>query len=78
MLLIEKLREYEFSCSEQIIIDYILKEQLNIKDKTIKQISDATYTAPSTLICIAKKAGYKGWKEMLHIIVRLRIYMQNN
>ncbi|WP_026907126.1 MurR/RpiR family transcriptional regulator [Paucisalibacillus globulus] len=64
MLLTEKMKEDLFSPSEQTIIDYMFKQQELIKEKTIKQISEETFTHPSTLIRIAKKLGFNGWIEL--------------
>ncbi|MBM7651151.1 MurR/RpiR family transcriptional regulator [Neobacillus cucumis] len=64
MLLTEKMKEDIFSPSERDIIEYLFKQRENIKDKTTKQISEETYTHPSTLIRIAKKLGYSGWVEL--------------
>lgn len=64
MLLTEKMREDIFSQSERDIINYLFKQREHIKDKTVKQISEETYTHPSTLIRIAKKLGYNGWLEL--------------
>lgn len=64
MLLQERMKEYKFSNNEQIIIDFILKQQENIKDYSAKMIGETTYTAPSTLIRIAHKLGFNGWLDM--------------
>lgn len=72
MLLTEKMKEDIFSPSERDIIEYLFKQRENIKDKTTKQISEETYTHPSTLIRIAKKLGYSGWVE-LKIVFLLKL-----
>jgi len=64
MLLTEKMKEDIFSSSEREIIDYLFKQRENIKNQTTKQVSQETYTHPSTLIRIAKKLGYGGWIEL--------------
>ncbi|OUN37040.1 SIS domain-containing protein [Massilimicrobiota sp. An80] len=53
MLIRERLERCDFSHSERVIIDFILKEKMKIKDMTTKDIANATYTSPSTLIRIA-------------------------
>lgn len=53
-----------FSNSERVINDFILKEKMKIKDMTIKDSTNATYTSPSTFIRIAHKMKFKGWNEL--------------
>lgn len=64
MLLREKMENEHFSNSERIVVDYILDKEMLIKNMTIKDIADATYTIPSTLIRIAKKLNYNGWNDL--------------
>ncbi|QDP39206.1 MurR/RpiR family transcriptional regulator [Radiobacillus deserti] len=64
MLLTEKMKEDLFSPSEQAIIDYMFEQRELIEHKTVKQISNETYTHPSTLIRVGKKLGYNGWTEL--------------
>ena len=64
MLLTERMKETIFSPSEEAIIDYMFEQRGDIRDKTTKQIAEATYTHPSTLIRVAKKLGYQGWVEL--------------
>lgn len=78
MLLQEKMKEYKFSHNEQLVIDFILKQQENIKDYSAKMIGDETYTAPSTLIRIAHKLGFDGWLEMKEAYLDEVIYLKNH
>ncbi|MDO4535229.1 MAG: MurR/RpiR family transcriptional regulator [Clostridium perfringens] len=64
MLITEKLEQYNFAASEQILIDYILEKKELIKDKTTKQIAKETFTSASTLVRIAQKIGFSGWNEL--------------
>ena len=64
MLIKERLLNCDFSNSENVIIEYILKEKSHIKNMTTKDIAEATYTSPSTLIRIAHKMGFNGWNEL--------------
>lgn len=64
MLIREKLENGHFSHSERTVIDYILQKNTLIEKMTIKEIADATYTAPSTLVRLSKKLNYSGWNEL--------------
>ncbi|MDA7028210.1 MurR/RpiR family transcriptional regulator [Bacillus sp. CLL-7-23] len=66
MLLTEKMKEEIeiFSPSEKSIIEYMFEQRENIKNKTVKQISNETYTHPSTLVRVGKKLGYSGWIDL--------------
>lgn len=71
----------QFSNSERIVVDYILDKEILIKNMTIKDIAEATYTVPSTLIRIAKKLNYSGWNDLkedyLHECEYLRSHFCN-
>lgn len=62
-MLIHKIEKTHFSPSESIIIDYILKKGKDIKNMTIAQIANETYTSSPLFIRIAKKLGFDGWNE---------------
>ena len=64
MLLRERMKEYEFSNSERIVVDFILEKENDIKELSTKEIANATFTSPSILIRIAKKLGYNGWLDL--------------
>ena len=78
MLITEKMQQTAFSPSEKILIDYILKQRQEIKNKTTKQISLETYTNPSMLVRIAKKLGYDGWTELKHIFLEEIKYLDSH
>lgn len=67
MLLTERMKEKIFSSSEEAVIDYMFDQRGDIRNKTTKQIAEATYTHPSTLIRVAKKLGYQGWVELRNV-----------
>lgn len=78
MLIRERLERCEFSNSERVIIDFILKEKMNIKNMTMKEIANATYTSPSTLIRIAYKMKFKGWNELKEAYLKEEEYLQTH
>lgn len=59
MLIRERLETTKFSNSEKTIVDFILEQKEKIKPMTTKEIANATFTSPSTLIRIAKKCALK-------------------
>lgn len=63
MLLEQKIDKVKLSSSQEIVIQYILKEREKIKNKTIKDIAAATYTSPGTIMRLSKKLGYSGFEE---------------
>ncbi|WP_137662991.1 MurR/RpiR family transcriptional regulator [Enterococcus hulanensis] len=63
MPLHEKMETFPFSNSEKKVIAYMLEEKARIKKETIKEIAAKNYTAPSTLIRIAKKLNFSGWND---------------
>ncbi len=75
MLIGEKLQTGDFSPSEQTVIAYILEQKLGLQTMTTKEIAQATFTSPSTLIRIAHKSGYKGWNELKAALIKEEEYL---
>lgn len=78
MLIRERLERCEFSNSEKVIIEFIINKKLAIKDMTTKDIANATYTSPSTLIRIAHKMGFNGWNELKEAYLKEEEYLQSH
>lgn len=78
MLIRERLERCEFSNSEKVIIEFIIDKKLSIKDMTTKDIANATYTSPSTLIRIAHKMGFNGWNELKEAYLKEEEYLQSH
>ncbi|ENK1244158.1 MurR/RpiR family transcriptional regulator [Clostridium botulinum] len=78
MLLTERLLNTKFSYSEKIIVNYILKQKYNIKNKTIKEMSKDTFVNPSIFIRVSKKLGYTGWSELKELFLKEITYLDSN
>lgn len=78
MLISEKMQATHFSPAEQHVITYILQLQEGIENKTIKEITQETFTHPSTLIRIAKKMGFTGWSELKDAFLREVNYLNSH
>lgn len=63
MLLKEQLEKYKFSPAESIVVNYLLDFPEKLEELSIQQLASETYTQPSTLVRIAKKLNYRGWKD---------------
>ena len=61
MLLTDKFCLIDFSESEQAVVDYLMEQGEAVRNMTTKEIAQATFTSPSTLIRIAHKMGFEGW-----------------
>lgn len=77
-MLIHKIEKIHFSPSESIIIDYILKKGKDIKNMTIAQIANETYTSSPLFIRIAKKLGFDGWNEFKEAYLKELDYLYLN
>lgn len=77
-MLIHKIEKTHFSPSESIIIDYILKKGKDIKNMTIAQIANETYTSSPLFIRIAKKLGFDGWNEFKEAYLKELGYLYLN
>lgn len=63
MLLRERLEKFEFSPAEGVVVEYLLEHSDKIDEMSIGELAAETYTQPSTLVRIAKKMNFKGWKD---------------
>ena len=77
-MLIHKIEKTHFSPSESIIIDYILKKGKDIKNMTIAQTANETYTSSPLFIRIAKKLGFDGWNEFKEAYLKELDYLYLN
>jgi DNA-binding MurR/RpiR family transcriptional regulator len=78
MLLVEKIQETNFSPAEQSLVEYILEQKTAIEDYTIKEIAEATFVHPSTLIRIAKKLGFRGWSDLKMAFLEEQRYLHSH
>jgi len=76
MLLSEKMKQTDFSNAENALVEFILAKGTAIEPLTIKEIAEANYVHPSTLIRVAKKLGYKGWLELRTEFLAEQTYLQ--
>lgn len=78
MLIKERLERCDFSNSERVIVNYILEHPKQIKHMTTKDIADATFTSPSTLIRIAHKMNFNGWIELKEAYLKEEEYLESH
>lgn len=78
MLIRERLETTKFSNSEKTIVDFILEQKEKIKPMTTKEIANATFTSPSTLIRIAKKMRFEGWSELKEAFLKEEEYLSSH
>ena len=65
MLLREKFKKMEnLSEGQKSILQYMCGHPQEIASMTIKELAQATYTSPATLIRVSKKLGYNGFDEL--------------
>jgi DNA-binding MurR/RpiR family transcriptional regulator len=64
MLISNKLESIDsLSKSEEVLANYIISEKENIKNLSTKDLANATYTSPSTVVRLSQKLGFSGWNE---------------
>jgi len=65
MIISNKLESMEsLSKSEEVLAQYILNQKENIEKLSTKDLANATYTSPSTVIRLSQKLGFSGWNEL--------------
>ena len=78
MLIQERLERCELSVSERAVADFILKEKMNIRDMTTREIAQAAFSSPSTLVRIAHKMNFAGWNELKEALLKEEEYLQTH
>ena len=63
MLITERMDHIKFSHSEQMIVDYLKREQLNIENKSTSDIAQETFSSKSTIVKVAKRLNFNGWSD---------------
>lgn len=65
MIISNKLETMDsLSKSEELLAKYILKERENIQHLSTKDLAQATFTSPSTVVRLSQKLGFSGWNEL--------------
>lgn len=64
MLIEQKLEQVKLSPSQEDVANFLLQQRNGIKNMTIKEVADKTYTSTTTIIRLAKKLGYQGYEEL--------------
>ncbi|MGN0373560.1 MAG: MurR/RpiR family transcriptional regulator [Enterocloster sp.] len=64
MLIAEKLRQTkQMSEAEQGVAAFLLKNGREVSGYSTRNLAEATYTSPATVIRLCKKLGFKGFEE---------------
>ncbi|AOT72447.1 MurR/RpiR family transcriptional regulator [Geosporobacter ferrireducens] len=56
--------KHDFTEAEKVLAEYIMQNYNEICNMTTYEIADATDTSPATLVRLAKKLGYSGFKAL--------------
>lgn len=79
MLISNKLESINsLSKSEEILANYILNEKENIEHLSTKDLANATYTSPSTVVRLSQKLGFSGWNELKEKYLEELNYLNKN
>lgn len=78
MLLKDKMKDYPFSNTEKVIVDFILDKKMAIADYSANAIAKETFTSPSLLVRIAKKLGYSGWSKLKDAYLKEESYLESS
>lgn len=79
MLIQEILKEKkEFSDIEILIADYLLKNKENIANQSARFIASQVFTAPSTVVRLCQKIGYKGFNDFKSAYLHEIAYLQSH
>lgn len=78
MLIQQKLETLNtLSNNEKEVAKYLLLHKDNIKHLSITEISNETYTSPSTTVRLAQKLGYNGWIELKEAFYEENKYLES-
>lgn len=80
-IMINMIKEREnLSQSEKAVLDYLVTNKSALKDLSVKSIADASFTSPASVVRMAQKLGYKGFKEFKidFILANSKVEIPNN
>ncbi|MDO4670450.1 MAG: MurR/RpiR family transcriptional regulator [Aerococcus sp.] len=66
MLIYEQMQTDIFSESERLLVDYMLKHPENLREMTVSEMAQKTHTNATSLVRVAKKLGFSGWRDLKH------------
>ncbi|MGM0123985.1 hypothetical protein IGI37_001359 [Enterococcus sp. AZ194] len=78
MLIKEQLETYSFSQAESLTVSFLLEHPEELEVLTIQEIAKKTFTQPSTLVRIAKKLQFDGWKDLKQAYLEEWAYLSKN
>lgn len=61
-MIIEKLKENQYTETEQNVIDYLLNHLDELEHLSLHALATKTYSSNATIIRLCQKVGYKGYK----------------
>lgn len=63
-IIINMLKEREnLSVSERSVLDYLIENKGSLHDLTVESVAKASFTSPASVVRMAKKLGYDGFKD---------------
>lgn len=79
MLIQQKLEEQkQFSTNEKIVAQFLLDHKHQLKQLSITDISQQTFTSPSTTVRLSQKLGYHGYKELKEAFLEEINYLRSH
>ena len=80
MLIMQKIEELtnRYDDSRRVVGEFLIHERRNLKQYTMQEIADQTYTSKSTLVRIAKNLGFSGWAEFIKAYKKETKYLDNH
>ncbi|OTN76369.1 hypothetical protein A5886_001446 [Enterococcus sp. 8G7_MSG3316] len=78
--LFQKIEEaaVRYNDARKNIGDFLLLKKSKIRDYSMQQIAEQTYTSKTTLFRYAQSMGYSGWKEFLQDFLEEANYTENH
>lgn len=67
MLLFQQIEDiaYKHTDARHTIGEFLLTQKSNVREYTMQQIADMTFSSKSSLVRFAKALGFSGWKEFM-------------
>lgn len=81
MTLLQRVEELTLAYgndSKQAIGEFVMRKKSRLREYTIGQIAEATYTSKAALVRFAKALGYTGWREFVKEFVSEQHYQESH
>ena len=78
MLISQKIEKVKLSSGQKAVTDYLHDQGSKIKNQTIKEVAEASYTSTGTIMRLIKKLDFQGFNEFKEAFIKELNYLESH